>query len=257
MREYKFGEYTTLKFAIQNVTPILIDGQHRLRAIVASGVPMQFTVQLLKVANQAEIERAYSTIDSGKKRLPGDKMGAIDKELGLRRPDCKVLNSAVGVLLLGFKPLGPADPVELHIIAKDAEGLKGEMKLWAAAMHLMLACLAKAPRSNAHLFLRASVLAVALVTLRDQPEMAIRFWTAAAFDDGLRAGQPEKALLYWLRSNVVSLSPRLQHEAAIVCWNKFLQGKKLTTFHSGILRQTSIAGSPFKLRSFEAPADAA
>ena len=39
-------------------------------------------------------------------------------------------------------------------------------------------------------FLRGDVIAVALITLCDQPEKAVRFWTAAAEDDGLRNGRP-------------------------------------------------------------------
>lgn len=248
MRECAFEDYTTLQFAVLNGVPILVDGQHRLKAMSVAGLAMQFTVKLLAVQDQAAIERVYSTIDSGRKRSPRDKMGALHEQLGLKSAQCNSLNTAARAILVGLKSITSKESVALNLIVRDEEAVKAEMRMLAPAMHALLACFAKAPKANVSLFMRGHVLAVALITMRDQPEKAVQFWTAAAEDDGLRNGRPEKALINWMRKNPVGKSSRQQHEAAIVCWNKFFEGKTSTAVYTGTSKHGSISGSPFVLR---------
>ncbi|MGV9891702.1 hypothetical protein [Streptomyces sp. NPDC003395] len=74
-RDMKAGNWAlngeAIKFAIDGV---LLDGQHRLHAIVAAGVPVQMLV-VTGLANETQV-----TMDSGVKRTTGDAFGLEGKK---------------------------------------------------------------------------------------------------------------------------------------------------------------------------------
>ena len=61
-----FREYTSIDFAVLNNEPILINGQHTLRAIASAEKPFWLCVHLYKVENEAEVERLYTKYDIGR-----------------------------------------------------------------------------------------------------------------------------------------------------------------------------------------------
>ena len=68
MRNGTFRELTQLFIAIYHGRHIILDGQHRLNAVVLAEKPQLFTIVEKDVENEAELARIYSTTDIGTRR---------------------------------------------------------------------------------------------------------------------------------------------------------------------------------------------
>jgi hypothetical protein len=80
--------------------------------------------------------------------------------------------------------------------------------------------------ANMYLFLRAPVIACGMFTIRHCPDKASEFWSGIARDDGLRAHDPRKRFLNWLR-NGKRIRPGNVARGFAVAWRAFLEGKEL------------------------------
>ena len=227
----QFREYTPINFAVLDGVPYLINGQHTLRAIASStkGIWLSFCFQ--GVTDEQEIEALYSTYDIGRKRALRDVLGTLPAELSLTKTDVACFGAAVGIVHRNFRELQSIGP-ELRYELRDFEFRKTLMREWQAEASLFFSL--TFGLANKHLFQRSEVLAVALVTLRQQPERARDFWHGAVMDNGLYIGDPRKTLIDWLRVNPTSRSlPTEQYRAAIKCWNYWFERKKVTKIHAG------------------------
>ena len=89
-------------------------------------------------------------------------------------------------------------------------------------------CFVNRPKATRNLLVRASVLSIALVTYRFQPEMAHDFWPRLARDSGLIEGDPAHTLLRWLRETPArhyDNGSYARHVAA--AWNAAYEGRQL------------------------------
>lgn len=223
-----FREYTSINFMVIGGVPILVNGQHTMSAVVLSKKPLWLNLQFDRAANDSEIEAAYSTFDVQRRRTAIDVMGTIGEELGLPKKERDVLNGAVAFVELGFRPISGKDSAKRKAINNNFELKKDFMRAWGNEARLYFDCIATGPAFNKQPMTRKDVVAVGLVTLREQPDKAIDFWKGAALDNGLINGDPRKTLINWLKSNKASGdSVNLQHRSAIACWNAWFEGRQL------------------------------
>lgn len=249
MKRGEFREYTPIDFAVLDGVPHLVNGQHTLRAISHAGSPFWLSVHFHRVEDVSEIDALYSKYDIGKTRNIRDALHGIGDELGLTVKEREGLATAVNFINMGFRIYsGNDDPVRIFE-AKDFEVKKRLMREWAEEAKLVFAEIAPAPGFNKQLFLRGAILAVALVTMRYQPDLAKPFWSGAAIDDGLRNGDPRKAFVNWLRNNKVGTSMRFQHRAAIASWNAWFSGRTLSKVYPATEAALKIAGTAIEILS--------
>lgn len=244
MKNSDFREYTSIGFAVRNGEPILVNGQHTLNAIALSGKSIWLSFHFDRVQDDAEVEALYSTFDIGRKRQARDTMGSIGEELGLHKKERDSLSSAVTFVNLGFRPISGKDSPARLYAARDFEFKKNLMREWGDEARLYFECITDAPKFNKEPLFRAFVVAVGLLTIREQPDNAIEFWRGVALDDGLRIGDPRKALVNWLKTNPAGKSPHLQHRAAIACWNAWFDGRQLTKVYPRSSVSLEIHGTP-------------
>jgi hypothetical protein len=83
--------------------------------------------------------------------------------------------------------------------------------------------------------LTPSVVAVALLTLRDQPAKAKEFWDGVAMDDGLRRGDPRHTLVKTLRDRPLRGSHSEGGRIASTAWNAYYSNRELTFIRIVIL----------------------
>lgn len=248
MRRGEFREFTSIDFAVLDGVPHLINGQHTLRAVSAAKKPIWLSIHLHKVDSTQAIEALYSKYDIGRTRSLRDAMGVIGEELGLSVKERDALAVAVGWLNLGFRPYaGNDDPIRIYE-AKDFELKKSLMRDWADEATAFFGCIDQAPGFNKALFYRGAVSAVALVTFRHSKEKAVEFWSGAAIDDGLRNGDPRKALINWLRNNPAAKSIGKQHRAAIACWNAWSKNRTLDKVYPNTEGALKILGTPIEIK---------
>lgn len=244
MKNGSFREYTSINFAIKNGEPILINGQHTLNAVLLSGKQIWLSFNFCGVHDDTEVEVMYSTFDIGRKRSARDTMGAIGEELSLHKKERDSLATAVTFINLGFRPISSRDSPERLLASRDFEFKKKLMREWGDEASMYFKCIADAPKFNKEPLYRAFVVAVGLLTIREQPEKAIDFWRGGSLDDGLRIGDPRKALMNWLKTNTAGKSPYLQHRAAIACWNAWVDGRQLSKVYPRSSVSLEIHGTP-------------
>jgi hypothetical protein len=116
--------------------------------------------------------------------------------------------------------------------------------LWYPYAERYFALTEQAPGNGKAALRRQSVAAVAMYTLRFQPEKAAEFWQGLAMDDGLRRTDPRKSLLEKLRSGDGARSIAFQMHAVAAAWNAFFTGRKLKEVHVRLDRPFRIAGTP-------------
>lgn len=184
-----------------NTNGQVIDGQHRLSAIIETGRPMQLRV------TYGLSPDAISTIDTGAKRTPGDALSINGfSDPNNRAAALTIINDYYrnGTLVSGNK-LSPSATIDLALEYDTDRALavgrrtKGIVPLSIAAALYYLASHAAA-------------------------EKAEEFWEAVGSGEGLSAGSPALAL----RNRIVELKMRGQRFTktdyllnSLYCWNKF------------------------------------
>ena len=225
IRQGQFDTGSPIRFAVYNQIHWLVDGQHRLSAIIASGIPSIACV-VIKTHCQEErdVAELYARIDRGRGR------SLVDALRGLGLTNSGVLNhtqinwlgAALTLISVGLRG---------HVNGSDYESRSPEFRAkliseWEQYGQQFFA--ATDGSSDGRLFTRREVVAVGLITLADAHEMAMQFWRGAAMDDGLSANDPRKHLLRILRTVAPTANGAgmLAHSVA-TCWNAWQRGDEM------------------------------
>lgn len=233
MRNDRFIPGTTVYFAVlPDETMLILNGNHTLEAVCASGRSQALVFIFKRVADVAEAARLYGSFDIHKARTWTDALKAIgaDKKILLSQ----AVMPAVGHIMQNFT-YSPRN-VEANT---SREARFGAMSPYAPASSLLQAALVGAPGVHKQAIRRKGVMAVALETLRYQPSHATVFWKDLAHDDGLAAGDPRKTLLRWLLNPstggglIGATAANVQSRAAIAAWNAWYRGDPLQVIRPG------------------------
>ena len=218
----------------------IVNGNHTLEAVAASGVTLDLTVTRAPVSDIDEAGRIYAVFDLQKTRSWNDSLKATGAGDGA--PNASFVLSAIGVIRQKFYTFREAS---LHGRQRLPEiALLEEYK---TAAEMFARCIEGAPTNSARLVKRASIMAIALETLRYQPSLAFEFWQAVAQDEGLTKERPERALLHWMRNNKAggSESRREQCAAAALAWNAAFRGEKRSFVKPNQMTSFFLLGTPY------------
>jgi hypothetical protein len=218
----------------------IVNGNHTLEAVAASGVSIPLTFIRRNVASMEDVARHYAAFDIGKVRTWRDTMLAAGAGENLPMPN-EVL-SAVGHIMSGFEYNPNNAQARFSRPARLATMLEYE-----PAAHLISDVIAEAPNSNRRIVKRVAFLAVALFTAKYQPAMAAEFWGGLAKDDGLKRDDPRKALQRYAVNNPGrgSFHRGVQSRAAALAWNAFFSGRSLEYCKPNAAQETLILGTPW------------
>jgi hypothetical protein len=195
MKAGRFVSGTTIRVAHIDGRSKLLDGQHRLYAVIASGTEQVFTLLEEFAPDNDYIAWAYGSLDIGRRRAHADLYRAMDlsARLGLTDSDIDKLAPALAFMMAGLKTRSG----NVNIDRTERVRL---MELYAPYMRkfreLTYGCEAemKSPLK------RAYVIAVAMLTLRFSEPFAVKrgapsvseFWRGVAFDDKIGSEDPRK-----------------------------------------------------------------
>lgn len=188
---------TTIRIMRNGTNQHLVDGQHRLNAVIASGVPVVFNVVEIHATDE-EIAREYGLIDIGLRRTPGEAINPheLDVLLGITKRDINDVAAAVAFMASGCEATAASRRRKVH-----PDDLRRWIVLYAPAMKVYKTIINDAaPGRIRNSALRMSSVAVALLTIRFAAPLAERsnkpdvlnFWRGAIFDDGIAVGDPRK-----------------------------------------------------------------
>jgi len=222
---------------------LLLDGQHRLHALVEANTTLQMPVITGRVASKAAAFQLYSNMDCGLARGAHDLAPELKHELGATTTREVTACWAAAGLIGGHFAL--ASSYE----ARSRDWRLALVRAFRTDLSNMLSYIRAGDQETRRLLTRTPILAVATVTAHWCPEEAESFWQSTAENDGLRRGDPRRALLDYLRGHA-SVRARINVEAryAAAVWNA-AQGKR--TFERVSSRATvypvDIDGTPYRI----------
>lgn len=223
----------------------LVNGYHRLHAIIGADQTQEFQLLIIDVDNPADIDHLYSRFDTGSRpRTTAELLNAIDfsKNTGLGKLVSSRLLAAAALIENGFKRVNAYELPE----SKDIDFRILAAKKWAVPAATYEDLVRLADKHIKRKLFTASVMSVALTTVLHQPSSAAVFWKGVAEDDGLRKGDPRKALsLYLIRTPLGVKEIDLTIKAAALAWNAHFLGKPLNFLRPGAAI-FSVLGAPWK-----------
>lgn len=240
------GELTDLliqEAEFPNGRKVLVDGYHRLTALVQFGKGLPAVIVTHRVNDDQELAERYAMIDRPATRKPKDMLRAfgIEERAEVSGKMLNTISAGVAIVANGF-PRHSGTIGHKSLIQRT-----NNVDAWLAEGRVFAACLTGSTNEVSLLLSRAPVTAVALATLRYQPELAEPFWSRIAADDGLTKDSPEGRLLTWLRANRVT-----QHGQFFYCrhvagaWNAYYEGRTLKLLKiSDPSAPVTIVGTPY------------
>lgn len=231
--EMEHGRFSPDAIKLANVNGVwrLLDGQHRLQAIIQSGKTYSFPVIRYTGLTPEEASTIYAYTDIPLRRSDSDSARAyeVDVATGLTQTHLLYLGGALEVIHSEFKPI----PQSARMSRSVKAGLCVQWARWYR-LYQQDAMI----QSTIVVMKRASVVSVALQTYRYVPDKASDFWHQVAVDDGLRLGDPRKTLGAWLRNtrnetgSPTRYTKRMASRESIsrgcaTAWNAWTDGREL------------------------------
>lgn len=221
---------------------VIVNGNHTLEAVAESGLTVPLTFVHQRVRDIDEAAWAYSCFDIQKSRTW--MQAAQAHGLGDTIPMLQWALPAMAYILAEFRQ--PSGLSSSNPLLSSRHERFDAVKSYTGALALLHGLLPGVPVKTQALLHRAAVMSIAMVTARYQPASAEEFWSGLLKDDGLRVGDPRKALLRYLslRSAVVG-----RHElmvGAAQAWNAFFEDRLMQIVKPGQMHKFRILGTPWE-----------
>ena len=248
MKENRFYEGSQIFVAVlPDGTMKILNGYHRLRAVVESKLEQVFSIVYKCVINLKEAGDLYGAFDNHKKRTACDV--ARGKDIQIPSKNIISIGAAIRAIISSFYQTGSQRmPVDLNVITD----MMSEEYADSIAAYLEITITADKAKNGVCRWVRSgSVVAIMLTTLKYESSKirAIEFWTRFAKDDGLTSGMPEKALLNYLRSDRDTRGSderRRLCTAAACAWNAFWNERTISHLKPEAVKNFCILGTPFE-----------
>jgi hypothetical protein len=193
----------SLTFARLNGVLYLINGYHRLNAIVRAGREFSFNVRIVDVQSLEKLHDEYGTIDTVDKPrtlkdiIVGHDM--IDEDITINY--LSAICEAAAIIDGRFRNVAPAKRSR-EANNKQARAASGSR--WIAEARVLKALLKGQSKIGKNAtFFHSWPLAISLVILHYEPGTARNFISMTMANNGLRKGEPSRALLEaWSRPGV-------------------------------------------------------
>lgn len=223
----------------------LTDGQHFLHAIDESGVGSYVTVMRVPVTDMIEIAHDYTNTDRPVARTiaEGYRTYNLLEKTGLSTAQVNALGGALKVLIDGFASTSlRMNRPDLRSSKRRIEGIFD----WAQEAREIFEAMAGGSNAALRVVMMQAPFAVALVTMRFQPDQAVRFWGAvsrSASEDGYPPAT--------LRERLIAIrgertQPNVLARLTANAWNGFVEGRELKALKPGdTSRPIRILGTPY------------
>lgn len=239
MNDEAFVPFSMIILAHEDGQFFLIDGNHRLNALMNTGGTTGFWLQVIE--SDLSKDTLYSVLDSGRERTNYDGLHALGT---FDEFESKYRISTVGAVKKIYA--GMESNAQLKRSAVELDRL---MQPWLKLAREYFSLINKHP--NAKHMRSTKLVSVGMLTLRYQPEKARCFWSGIAQDDGLAQDDPRKYIVKQFgeaQSPLKLLNSIYEHEAAMMlsrCWNAYYEGKTLKRFVYDKNAKVALLGTPY------------
>jgi hypothetical protein len=203
----------------------LIDGQHRLNAIVESGRSAVLVVIIVNAASENEVRAAYYNSDIGLSRPLSDAIciSGVMGETGLTQKEVEIVASATKFIQSG---LADRKNGSKRLVERNRDVRLQAVRHWGAPAKAYFEAMADHDELLRKVVYNKTPVAVGILTFQYQPERAARFWRAVAANDGLRKGSAEHAAFGLLATATNDKLPaNLYARKLAYCWNAYMEGR--------------------------------
>lgn len=204
----------------------LLNGQHRLHAVIAAQVPVQFQILISPAIDRRELATLYWRHDrAARLRGAADVLDAagISEQYGLKKQMARAGYAAIGIIMCGFeKPESLGDP---FLTRSDEARLNAARSYWPLVARYQ-ELVDPAPASVKRAMMGAGVTAVALLTLQHDRARAEEFWGSIAENNGLQKSDPRHSLLRDFINRKLNAAPDWAKVVA-AAWNAFCRGDRI------------------------------
>jgi hypothetical protein len=233
--------------ALPDGTLILVDGQHRLSAIIEFDAPAPVRVLLHEVASEEDARSLYIGFDASVSvRTTGEVLDAVQLggSLNIKK---NVRNAIYRALVLLNNNFEHARSNMLTSAMTTGQDIRiNQFKDWEPQAVRWNEIYSVADRSHSRSLLTAGATAVGLYTLKHQPAKAYEFWRGIAANDGLKKLDPRHTLIQDFHTRVLNAgSARQSVQAPVLAWNAFYEGRTLKIIKCIEGAEIRIAGTPF------------
>lgn len=245
MRRGLWHQGGQIAFGRLNGALYLVNGQHRLSGVVLAGLGQEFQVLISDCTSVHELRNLYFRFDAVMRQRTTQQIlnasGMADNN-GLSKTMTTAVYRAVSFITNDMRSPVAGNhkaTAENRIIDVRLEACRSWWET-ARKYEAMIEDAQHGLRSKLH---AASIVAVALVTIRHQPKVAAEFWKGVATNDGLRKGDARHTLVNFLLTTHDKGSGEVYIAACAAAWNAFFGRRGLQ-----LLRPTSpakINGTPF------------
>lgn len=226
----------------------LLAGQHRLSAIVKSGVTIPMWVEERDYNSLEEMRKDYVVTNKGKVISVHQAVKTLgtQNQLGINLQDMRTVTASLTTIASGFQGRQPKN--ELAALCRDANAMNELCLTLQGPIYAYFQALAHSPKNERQWGLRASVCSIGLITFYYQPEKAIEFWTTLFANDGLRKGEPQHTLRNLLADSIKmeTLTPQQYAGRVAKAWNFYFKGNTLSSYVGTDPNTVNIDGTPFQ-----------
>lgn len=260
MRRGNFRQRTTVEIIHFGGQQHLIDGQHRLWAVVLSGTPQTFTVVESRAKTAEEVAWAYGNTDIGLRRTGNDLYSALGltQTFGLTKTDVGNLSAAISFMASGCIRYMNGN-AKLH-----RDDIVKRMGVYAPYMRQYVELITECDQNIRSAATRGSTLAIVLLSLRFSSPRAIQrddpsvleFWKGVVFDDGIQIGDPRKLANRHLLSTTVSSASRNADSRVTVAYSsRFIVNTFNAFMQRREIKQTKVFDEIAPLNMYGVPSD--
>lgn len=246
MRRKRWTAGSQICFVLFHGRLYLVNGQHRLHAVIESGEEIEFQILIEAADDEAQLAAIYYRFDRKQRaRTTAEVLNAagVAERFGLSKTAAKATFEAAGLISNGFRRANyQQDPLKARSDDLRLDAARAWWEFGAEYDRLI----EPADKVTKGKLFSSGVVAVALVTLKYQQERAVSFWGGLAEDDGLRSGDPRKTLRRdLLNRSLSSGSPITPVQVPALAWNAFYAGRSLKIIKVYDEAAVRIAGTPF------------
>lgn len=245
---------TVLKFAVLDGKNYMINGQHRLQAIILSGTPIEMVRIDMEAETEDELAKLYYNEDMGLPRSFGQMFRSLEVGDKLGVPDylARRAGHAINLIKYGWKSPKSGGLTRDEILHELMNNYGEALARYRSAV------MVKVGGIYSQLW-RSPVCALGIEIYRYACEpadiqRANDFWSGLALDDGLRIGDPRKVAHDHIVTTTLgddeARGQRITREYQVrylaTCWNKWCDREVFALSKTGFIRISDPNG-PIKI----------
>lgn len=246
-----------LRFVVYEGREYLVDGQHRLNALIENNETMLFYAVYYHCSTEKQVKNLYTILDNGRRRTRNENLlssGAVEE---FELPKCKIQSANAAINFI-YRRFGRGSN---RLEGEAWEYSKNSLKQWDIfrdewgdavrgyfdAVHDAYPELTRrgAPLSS------TTVIAVGLLTFRADPQKAYPFWNCIGKYQKLDEGDARAATVRYLLANDMSkngIEPAHMHARAIFSgWRAFCENRELGALRVQRKREVKVFGYDYQV----------